>query len=120
MRVAPLGGGRGTPHRAPVVHKATLTAARVGGPQRPPAIPRRYRAKTAPSPSPSLRLPTVGKLPKATGKAVPVPQPGMAAPQSGGSPRVSIPHPTTPVPPYVNPLRGIKGLTPERIDQGVD
>lgn len=107
----------------PAVHHAVFTAAYKSGPINP-KIPAKYRPKAKPKPRPSVKFPTIGKLttPKtAIAKPVTAPQKFGAVGIQKTAYRASIPHaPTGPVSPYVNPLRGISGLVPERIDQGVD
>ena len=125
------GGGhvparRPAPKRAPVRAPAhiVLTAYHPKPVNR--KIPSKFRAK--PHPHPSFTLPALGSLPHPrSATATPVGghtgQPSMTlqqAIQAQKTAAASAPTTTARVSPYANPLRGVQGLIPGRIDQGVD
>jgi murein DD-endopeptidase MepM/ murein hydrolase activator NlpD len=78
----------------------------------------RALARATPTPSPG---PPVSPVPStAPAPAAPLPPPSSPQPPSSPSPSPSPSPPQASSGGYANPLRGASGLSPERIDQGVD
>ena len=110
------------PTQGNLPHLPVLAAAERAAAQR--AAERALAARIAAQRAAAItRAPVAAPRAEPSPNVVSVPAPTPSAPSSTPSPPVtSAPTPSAPVSPagYANPLRAVSGLTPERIDQGVD